>query len=263
VGLAFFVDEDGEVQMPERKMLGELLMERGLIDEIQLRSAVGYQKNWGGKLGSTLVEMGFVSPEEIAKALEEQLRLKCLQESQMVPDPEATALMSAEDAAKYTAFPLRVRGNEVMIALSNPLDLAVTDEIGFKLGKRVRGVLAMESAIKNSIKKYYGGSGGRDYKVDMNAAGPEDGPEIMHFDKGSGHNAMDVLETPFNAGFQDGLKIDLRPETKEEALHPLTMEDPLAGALASILVEKGIITKEELQARLEVLKKTDWNSKKS
>ena len=64
--------------MPERKKLGELLLGKGLIDEIQLRSAVAYQKNWGGKLGSTLVEMGFVSPEEIAKALEEQLRQKCL-----------------------------------------------------------------------------------------------------------------------------------------------------------------------------------------
>lgn len=184
--------------MPERKKLGELLLGKGLIDEIQLRSAVSYQKNWGGKLGSTLVEMGFVSPEEIAKVLEEQLRQKCLQESQMVPEPEATALMSAQDASKYIAFPLRVRGNEVLIALSNPLDLAITDEIGFKLGKRVRGVLAMESAIRNSIKKYYGASGGRDYKVDMGPGEPEDNAEVMHFDKGSRHNAMDVFETPLD-----------------------------------------------------------------
>ena len=89
----------------------------------------------------------------------------------MVPEPEATALMSAQDASKYIALPLRVRGNEVLIALSNPLDLAVTDEIGFKLGKRVRGVLAVESVIRDSIKKYYGDSGGREYKVDIK---PED-----------------------------------------------------------------------------------------
>ena len=253
--------------MPERKKLGELLLGKGLIDEIQFRSAVAYQKNWGGKLGSTLVEMGFVSPEEIAKALEEQLRQKCLRESQMVPEPEATALMSAQDAAKYIAFPLRVRGNEVLIALSNPLDLSVTDEIGFKLGKRVRGVLAVESVIRDSIKKYYGGSGGREYKVDIKPEEPEkmpeNRPEIMHFDKDSRHNIVDVLETPFIAGFQDGLKIDCQPETKEEALYPMTMEDLLAGALAYILVEKGIITKEELQVRLDVLKKTAWISKKS
>jgi hypothetical protein len=260
--ISFVENKNGEAYMPERKMLGELLLEKGLIDEIQLRSAVGYQKNWGGKLGSTLVEMGFVSPEEIAKVLEEQLRQKCLQESQMVPEPEAIALMSAQDAAKYIAFPLRVRGNEVLIALSNPFDLAVTDEIGFKLGKRVRGVLAVESVIRNSIKKYYGGSGGREYKVDIKPEEPEDRPEIMHFDKGSRHNAMDVLETPFNAGFQDGLKIDLQPETKEETTN-LAMEDPLARALAYILLEKGIITKEELQVRLDVLKKTAMSSKKS
>ena len=91
---------------------------------------------------------------------------------------------------------------------------------------------------------------------------PEDRPEIMHFDKDSRHNIVDVLETPFNAGFQDGLKIDCQPETKEEALHPMTMEDPLAGALAYILVEKGIITKEELQVRLDVPQKNGLEFKK-
>ncbi len=236
--------------MTERKKIGELLLGKGLIDDMQLRSAMSHQRNWGGKIGSALVELGFISTEEVERVLEEQLRQKCLTEAQMVPEPEALALMSAQDAAKYIALPLRVRGNEVLMALSNPFDLSITDEIGFKLGKRVRGLLAVESVIKKSIKKYYGGSGGREYKVDIKQAAPDDKVEIMHFDKESFHTAMDVLDTPFS--YQDGLIIE--PEKGKPTDLPTPEEIKLVDALVHILLEKGIITKEELKVRLEHLK---------
>ncbi|MHB8173787.1 MAG: GspE/PulE/PilB domain-containing protein [Nitrospirota bacterium] len=237
--------------MTERKKLGELLLGKGLIDDMQLRSAMSHQRNWGGKIGSALVELGFISTEDVEKVLEEQLRQKCLNERQMIPEPEAIALMNAQDAAKYVALPLRVRGNEVLIALSNPFDLAITDEIGFKLGKRVRGLLAVESVIKKSIKKYYGGSGGREYKVDIKQDGQEETAEIMHFDKGSFHTAMDVLETPFR--YQDGLMIELESKGKA-AGSPQPEEEPLSRALMYLLMGKGIITKEEIQILLNSLK---------
>ena len=236
--------------MTERKKLGELLLGKGLIDDMQLRSAISHQRNWGGKIGSALVELGFISTEEVESVLEEQLRQKCLTEAQMVPEPEALALMSAQDAAKYIALPLRVRGNEVIIALSNPFDLSITDEIGFKLGKRVRGLLAVESVIKKSIKKYYGGSGGREYKVDMKQAGPEDQVEIVHYDRDSIHSASDILDAPY--GYQDGLIIE--PERGESAGLPTPEEIKLVDALIHLLLEKGIITREELKGRLEHLK---------
>ncbi len=236
--------------MTERKKIGELLLGKGLIDDMQLRSAMSHQKNWGGKIGSALVDLGFVSTEEVERVLEEQLRQKCLTEAQMVPEPEALALMSAQDAAKYIALPLRVRGSEVLIALSNPFDLSITDEIGFKLGKKVRGLLAVESVIKKSVKKYYGGSGGREYKVEIKPAGSEDNMEIVHFDRDAFRSAMDVLDAPY--GYQDGLLIE--PERGKSADLPTPEEIKLIDALVHLLLEKGVITREELKGRLEQLK---------
>ncbi len=236
--------------MTERKKIGELLLGKGLIDNMQLRSAMSHQKNWGGKIGSALVDLGFVSTEEVESALEEQLRQTCLTEAQMVPEPEALALMSAQDAAKYIALPLRVRGNEVLIVLSNPFDLSITDEIGFKLGKKVRGLLAVESVIKKSIKKYYGGTGGREYKVDIKQSAPEDKMEIVHFDRDSRHSPTGAIDAPY--GYEDGLIIE--PERGESAVLPTPEEIKLIDALVHILLEKGIITREELKGRLEQLK---------
>ncbi len=245
--------------MAGRKKLGELLLGKGLIDDMQLRSAMSHQRSWGGKIGSALVELGFISTEEIEKVLEEQLRQKCLTEAQMVPEPEAIALMNAQDVAKYVALPLRVRGNEVFIALSNPFDLSITDEIGFKLGKRVRGLLAVESVIKKSIKKYYGGSGGREYKVDIKNAGPDDKVEIVHFERDSFHNAMNVLDAPF--GYQDGLIVETENRKSDDT--PTPEDIKLVDALVHLLLEKGIITREELKVRLAHLKNGAADSKKS
>src|SRR3990172_5719864 len=145
--------------MPERRKLGEILLEKGLIDEIQLRSAIGHQKNWGGRIGSALVELVFITEDKVAGVLEEQLRLKCLPEERIEPEPQALALMTMQDALNYVVLPMQLDGNELTLAMGNPFDLALMDEIGFKLGKKVKGVLAVESSIKKAIKKYYGGGG--------------------------------------------------------------------------------------------------------
>ena len=55
--------------MTERKRLGEMLVEAGMIDNMQLQSALGHQKQWGGKLGDILLEMDFISEHVLADFL--------------------------------------------------------------------------------------------------------------------------------------------------------------------------------------------------
>jgi len=217
--------------MSPRKKLGELLMAEGLIDEIQLRSAMGHQKNWGGKLGSALVELGFLGEEDIARVLEEQLRQHCLSEKDLVPQPEALKFISMQDALKMEVLPLKLDGNELTLAMANPFDLALTDELGFKLGRRIKGVMAVEAAIKRAIKKYYGGEQfGRDYKVDVKAS-PVQEREIVH-DEGR------FSEKP---GKQASKKVEPSPEL-------------ITKALAYLLIEKGIIKRDELIDKMKALK---------
>jgi len=214
--------------MAPKKKLGEILLDEGLIDEIQLRSAIGHQKNWGGKLGSALLELGFITEDVIRHVLEDQLKQHCLTESQLVPEPKALELMPMQDALRYTVLPLRVDGTVVTLAMSNPFDLAVADEIGFKLGKKVRGVLAVEALIKKAIKKHYSGKNtGRDYRVELKKDDSQ--AEVIHY--GNRHEAKPP-----------------EPARTEPSA------DLIAKAVAYLLIEKGIIKREELIEKMKSIK---------
>ncbi len=214
--------------MAPRKKLGELLLEEGLIDEIQLRSAIGHQKNWGGKLGSALIELGFLQEEDIARVLEGQLRQHCLSERDLRPQPEALKLVNMQDAMRMVVLPLKLEGTELTVAMTNPFDLTLIDELGFKLGKRVKGVMAVESAIKRGIRRVYGDGGlGRDYKVELNNY-PAERAEIVH--NPERHREEAAVR-----------KVEPSPEL-------------ITKALAYLLIEKGIIKRDELIDKMKTLK---------
>ena len=214
--------------MSQRKKLGELLLSAGAIDEIQLRSAIGHQKNWGGKLGSALVELGFTTEEVIAKVLEEQLKQRCLSEDELVPEPEVLSLISLQDALRYVVLPLKGDARVLVLAMSNPFDLAISDEIGFKIGRKIKGVLAMESAIKRAIKKYYGATTGRDYKIDLKDI-TGGAPEIIHYDSAPAQKP---------------------PQPKK--VEPSA--ELISKAVAYLLIEKGVIKREELIDKMRQIK---------
>ncbi len=224
--------------MAPRMRLGELLISEGLIDEIQLNSAIGHQRNWGGKLGSTLVELGFIGEDEIARALERQLRLTCLSDKDLVPEESALGLFTGQECLEHDMLPLRLEGSVLHMAMSNPYDLNLIDEIGFRLGKKVRAVLAVESSIKRAVKKhYFGEEGGRNYRVDMAPASPDEPMQVVH---------------------ASGAKMESGPSAEPDpSPEPQRKVEPSAEivskALAYLLIEKGIIKREELIAKMKSL----------
>jgi len=219
--------------MAPRKKLGELLLSEGLIDEIQLSSAIGHQRNWGGKLGSTLVELGFITEDEIAHALERQLRLSCIGDKELVPDDEVKNLLTGQECLDKDIMPIRLDGNVLVLAMSNPYDLALADELGFRLGKRVKGVLAVESSIKRAIKKYYFGEvAGRNYKVDMPPPGTGEEMEVIHHESKSDKKKHEAA-------------------AQQRKVEPSA--DIVSKALAYLLIEKGIIKREELIDKMKML----------
>ena len=75
--------------MPPRKRIGQLLTELGVVDEHQLQSALGHQKQWGGKLGAILVQKGFCKEPEIVVALSKHLGMPSVVLSTATIDPRA------------------------------------------------------------------------------------------------------------------------------------------------------------------------------
>jgi hypothetical protein len=148
--------------MPPRKRLGQLLTELGVIDEHQLQSALGHQKQWGGKLGGIMVQKGFCKEDEVVSALSKHLSMPAVKLSQAKVDERAVKCVSKQIAEKLHVFPYELtgsgRGEAVTIAMSDPTDLSAVDQLAFHTGKRIKPMLAGDSEIISAIQQYYGGA---------------------------------------------------------------------------------------------------------
>jgi type IV pilus assembly protein PilB len=139
--------------------LGEILTEGGLITEMQLTSALHSQGTWGGKLGSTLVRMGFVKEEDILCCLAAQLRLPAVDFKRVKVSPRAIQEIPLRIVEKYDVVPVALKEEAgkktIILAMSDPTNLDAIAEIQFQTGLNVRPVVATESAIARAADEYY------------------------------------------------------------------------------------------------------------
>jgi len=146
----------------ERKLIGEYLLEKGIITEAQLKEALKEVERTNRKTGEILVRCGFAKEEDIARALSEQLGFTFVDLSTYQIESEAVALIPKESALKLGAIPIFKVGNSLSVAMTNPLDIATIDELSrLSSGLRIKPVLATPTGIKEAIAKFYGVGGGR------------------------------------------------------------------------------------------------------
>ncbi len=137
------------------KKLGELLLESGYIDEIQLAVALGKQKEYGLKLGSQLLKLGFVAERDLAAILREQLGIQWISLFDREIPREVLAVVPAEVALKYTVMPVAYDKKTITLATTNPNDLETMDSLAFKLGKKIKPLMALEFDIEKAIITHY------------------------------------------------------------------------------------------------------------
>src|SRR5437762_13238385 len=97
--------------MPPRKRLGQLLTEMKIVDEHQLQSALGHQKQWGGKLGAILVQKGFCKEDQVVTALAKHLGMPSIKLGEQKIDPRAVKFVSKQVAEKFHVFAYDVSGS--------------------------------------------------------------------------------------------------------------------------------------------------------
>jgi hypothetical protein len=137
--------------------LGELLVSHGLITSEQLDDALLAQRQFGGRLGTNLVEMGFINDVELAKILSEQLKVPCALPEALASVPrDVIARFPAAMAAKYRAVPLRYQAGEVHVGMADPQNFSQVDEISFALGCRIKPYVVTEVALASALDRYYG-----------------------------------------------------------------------------------------------------------
>ncbi|MCG8462713.1 MAG: Flp pilus assembly complex ATPase component TadA, partial [Holophagales bacterium] len=136
--------------------LGDLLVQAGRITPDQLRTALGKQREEGGRLGSNLIKMGLISEKELVEFLSKQFRVSAINLAQVEIDESVVKLIPSDVARKYTIMPVSKAGAKVTIAMLDPSNVFAMDDIKFMTGYNVEPVIASESAIRLAIEKYYG-----------------------------------------------------------------------------------------------------------
>ncbi len=141
------------------KSLGKLLIDKGLITGSQLQQGLDEQRYTGKLLGRTLVELGFVKEEDILKALGVQAGIEFIDLLTIDIPHDVLEKVSATIAKIYKVMPVKFEDGILTIAMSDPLNVNMSDDLRFMLGCNVKGVIAKENDIIGAIHKYYGESG--------------------------------------------------------------------------------------------------------
>lgn len=140
-----------------RRRLGEMLIERGIINYSQLKEALDVQKQKGERLACLLVELGIISEEGIASFYASELNLSRVMASQLQNiDPAVKDTLPDSLVRKNLILPLSRDGHILTVAMADPLNVMAIDEASTRSGCRIRTVVATDSEIKRAIDKHYG-----------------------------------------------------------------------------------------------------------
>jgi len=140
--------------------LGEMLINAGIIDAFQLNSALSHQRNHGGRLGASLIKLGYISEERLLNFLAEQYNTPRVDPVHRKVPESVLATLPAEKARQFYVMPLEraetTTGKALVVAMTDPTNLTVIDSLQFVTGLRIRPVLASERQLKKAINKFYG-----------------------------------------------------------------------------------------------------------
>ncbi|MBM2837191.1 MAG: tapB, partial [candidate division NC10 bacterium] len=143
----------------ESRQLGQMLLKANLITPEQLDRALAQQKTSGGRIGSNLARLGYISEEEVASFLSRQFGVPPADLSNVKIDPAVLKLVPAELADKHLLIPLSRAGSVLTIAMANPSDIFAIDDVRFMTGYNVKPMVAPESSIRNALNRYYDTAG--------------------------------------------------------------------------------------------------------
>ncbi len=140
----------------QRKRIGDILVDTGVITPQQLAAALAQQRRTRERLGRILVEQGAATERQIAQALAAQLDLPLVTLSAVRIDPAAVRLVPEVIARKRKVLPLQLDGSHLVVAMADPLDVFALDDVAIAARRPVKPVVAVESEVEAAIERVYG-----------------------------------------------------------------------------------------------------------
>jgi type IV pilus assembly protein PilB len=180
--------------------LGEILVHEKLITPEELKSSQEFQKKHDVPLGSAILALGYVTGEEMAQGLSRSLGYPYVDIEQFDVYPDVLNLIQAEAAKKYLIMPLHRIRSFLTLAMADPTNLDVIEDIRFRTGLSIQPVIASENGIMNAITKYYGASNALKIKKAVEDIALADDSKITIVEEGKEeYDATDVGPPPDEA----------------------------------------------------------------
>jgi Type II secretion system (T2SS), protein E, N-terminal domain len=136
--------------------LGSWLIARGKITGVQLKRALLDQSFYGGHLSSSLMKLGYLDEKTLGEYLSEAFQVPCAKETHFgdIP-PEVVRMIPEQLAQKHQMVPLSVEGKKLRLAMMNPGDILVMDEVAFLTGMSIEPWVSSESHLLSALERYY------------------------------------------------------------------------------------------------------------
>ncbi|WAM26500.1 general secretion pathway protein GspE [Myxococcus sp. NMCA1] len=195
-----------------KKRLGDILLERGVVDALQLHSALAYQRKWGVPLGQVVVDQRFSTAQQVLEALAFQAGMQTVDLDVQPPDASLTWLIPERVAEAHRVVPLKLEGqggrdSVLVVAIAAPASLASLDAVKSVSGKpRVVAKLASDVAIRRAIGRLYRGETGdaAPRRAGMESFSLPEADESMPMVLGGSMAELTNMEAP---GGEDGLPL--------------------------------------------------------
>jgi hypothetical protein len=137
-------------------ILARILKDRGVVTERQLQEAIRHQVLYGGRLGTNLYELGFITEARLQEALARAHGVPAMAVDLREIVPETAQLVPRALAARHKVFPYRLRGKTLFLLMVDPGDHQAVAKVGYSLGYIVRPIVVPEFRMIQLLHDYYG-----------------------------------------------------------------------------------------------------------
>jgi type IV pilus assembly protein PilB len=178
----------------KRKRLGEVLRERGHITHAELSKAIEDQQGKLIHLGDLMLERGIVSKKDLANALTEVTHVPFIDCEGLEIDPETLKLLPHAIARRCCALPVFVQGTKLVVAMAEPQNLQIVDELRFSTGMNIVPRLSFRSEIKSAVEKWYGRIEEAEAVVQQAISPTTDGPDMEFVSSSSLQRNIEAMQ---------------------------------------------------------------------
>jgi DNA-binding response OmpR family regulator len=150
------MSEPSDANKHGKKHLGRILLQRKVVTADELTELLQQQQAQGGRLATTAAQLGKADSTELLSALSEQQGLPAIDLRRLSMPLDSLALVPLEIARKHSILPLSSEDDRLFLAMADPADRRVIEEIEFVTGKRVFPYVALQGALFDVIEQAYG-----------------------------------------------------------------------------------------------------------